>query len=341
MGTLTTLALALASAAGGGASDFAGSAVCASCHAEIAERQTASRHAWALRPAAEHPLAARFTTQGAVEIAAGFAFRFYRTAAGLRVRGVDHAGTLDHAVEWAFGAGGQGVTFVSQLDREQYLEHSLSFFPEASRFARTPGHEHKPRSLEQAAGLVYDGGRSGSGVGRCFECHSTGPVEKDEAGGFHVGEMGVRCEACHGPSAAHAAAPDRSRPRQLGGMEPRQQLELCGACHRQPIPSAGVDWSDPWNVRHAPVYLSRSDCFREGGVSCTSCHDPHGPLLAPARAPYNDRCRGCHASPHDQSPARTDCVECHMPPVRPHEQLTFTNHWIGVYDPRDPLRPRR
>src|SRR3954468_1938829 len=84
------------------AAQYVGAPVCGSCHAERAKQQAESEHARALRPPAEHPLARQFP--------AGFTFRIMAGHEEKRV-----------PIDWAFGAGDQAVTFVSQLDENTYL----------------------------------------------------------------------------------------------------------------------------------------------------------------------------------------------------------------------------
>jgi predicted CXXCH cytochrome family protein len=82
--------------------------------------------------------------------------------------------------------------------------------------------------------------------------------------------------------------------------------------------------------------LLKSACKQKSGdrMTCTTCHDPHGPPAPEERvAFYRRRCLQCHsqagfaASHHPEQP---DCTECHMarPPSNDiaHEQVT--DHWI-------------
>ena len=259
-------------------------------------------------------------------------------------------------LEWAFGAGEQAVTFVGQVDEHRYVEHHFSFYSTTGKHGTTPGHSEGPaRGAEAALGVYYETFGPKPSVMRCFQCHSTGPLALGEAFSLQPRELGVRCEACHGPGRPHVdavASGDAERASAAIANPARlstgQLLERCGACHRPPASSGQViDWSDPWNVRHQPVYLSRSACIQPGGqpLSCMRCHDPHAPLSAEA-ARDNARCLDCHQvglPPAEacRQAAPRPCSSCHMPPVRPQDELRFTNHWIGVYDSGNPLRPRQ
>jgi Zn finger protein HypA/HybF involved in hydrogenase expression len=239
--------------------------------------------------------------------------------------------------QWAFGAGEQATTYVSQLDEDWYLEHGLSYYSKTKSMALTPGHSTpdgvRYRTFDPAADILH-----------CFQCHSTGPLAIGDSRRIEPSEPGVRCESCHGPGAAHIQANGAKEaiqnPRRLtaSGLN-----ELCGSCHRKPAGAAeDTDWSSPWNTRHQPLYLSQSACFRKSGgaLSCLSCHAPHEPL-SPITAGYDARCAGCHASArHRVAVAGKSCVECHMPAVQVRPELRFTNHWIGVYAKGATLRPR-
>jgi len=103
--------------------------------------------------------------------------------------------------------------------------------------------------------LADNAGRSVTfgGEATCLTCHEDG-----RTGGAHAG---VRCEACHGPLAAHAADPSTvsaSRP------EPKT---LCRVCHEQTV----------GRPRDFPQVRSED---HSGGASCADCHKPHAPGLA-------------------------------------------------------------
>jgi hypothetical protein len=258
-------------------------------------------------------------------------------------------------VDWAFGAGQQAVTFVSRLDEDLYAELRASYYPGVG-LALTPGHQnHQPASVDEGLGVRYRIFSPRSEILSCFGCHSTGTPSLGKAFEIQPAELGVRCEACHGPGRQHAelisqGELDAAR-RAIGNparLEAPALMNFCGACHRPPASQdVAMNWSDPWNVRHQPVYLTQSACFQKsaGALSCMGCHDPHGPLQRNDAAYYNERCAACHSAgkhpPAEVCRSGPGCASCHMPAVRPQPELVFHNHWIGVYAPGNELRPQR
>src|SRR5690606_13673336 len=73
--------------------------------------------------------------------------------------------------------------------------------------------------------------------------------------------------------------------------------------------------------------LQQSPCFREsGGMTCTTCHDPHEGFRSKGPAYFNTTCLDCHASDELQQRMPTaelraqharaaNCFSCHMPKV--------------------------
>ena len=270
----------------------------------------------------------------------------------------DDKQALELPLQWAFGAGDQAVTFVSQLDQDWYIEHHFSYYSASRSLEATPGHRDQlPASLREAPGIGYRTFDPDPKIMRCFRCHSTGRLSLGPNFELLPGELGVRCEACHGPGRPHLEAIGRGQTqaaRKLIGNPARLTAaglnELCGECHRKPAPAeVSTNWNDPWNARHQPLYLSQSPCFRnsKGALSCRTCHDPHERLRRNDAPYYNARCAGCHDPKRHPAmtvgdPRKTqDCISCHMPGVEPQPRLRFANHWIGVYRPGAALKPSR
>ena len=320
--------LSLLCIAGGASAGYVGAEVCASCHAARAKQQSASEHARALRPPADHPLARLFLPL-------------------FRPGGVP--------AQWAFGAGDQAVTFVSRLNEDAYLEHRRTYYTRAAGLDLTPGHPARAKSaFPESAGVVYQTFDPEARIMRCFQCHSTGRLSLGPQMEIVPAEPGVRCEACHGPGQAHVEAMRAANPaagraaiQNPGRMSAAAQNQFCGECHRQPQQGeTATNWRDPWNARHQPLYLAQSACFRRSGgrLKCLTCHDPHDALRRHDPDYYNGQCVSCHGGPHPAVAAAAnarDCIACHMPAVSPIPHLQFANHWIGVYREGSPLQPVR
>ena len=339
------------------ADGFVGSGACGGCHVEQAKPQAVSAHALSLSSPLDHRIASEFVSLPDRRRSPGFNYRWLVDDDQLNVVVDDGKDSVQLIVDWAFGAADQAVTFVSRLDDEWYLEHHWSHYSAAGSFDTTPGHQgHEPSDLQDSLGVRYRTFSPKAEILRCFRCHSTGPLAISDDGEIQPSELGVRCEACHGPGAAHIAAMSDGRTAEgveqivnPGKLEPATLLTYCGNCHRPPSADpAEIDYTDPWNVRHQPVYLSRSSCFAESAeLTCMTCHDPHDRIRRNDADYYRARCTTCHTEserPISQTcgEAQTaDCTSCHMPKVRPHESLAFTNHWIGVFADRESFIPRR
>jgi hypothetical protein len=333
-----------------------GARACSACHAAQFSAQSSSGHAHTLGPATGHRLAADFEKGVPLRRAPSFAFEMARGASGLSIKVSDGRSRLELPIDWAFGSGTHAVTFVGQVDEDSYVEHYWTYYTAGRSLEATPGHERlAAQNLAEAAGVRYRTFDPETKILRCFRCHSTGPLTLSEKLELRPTELGVRCEACHGAGSEHAAAAGRgdfeaarraiANPGRLDGAGLNQ---LCGTCHRKPAPAGtATNWSDPWNVRHQPMYLAESVCFREsrGALSCITCHAPHAALQRNEPGHYNARCATCHArKPHPVLAAGAqpdECVACHMPAVEPRRHLRFTNHWIGVYRAGAALRPSR
>ena len=242
----------------------------------------------------------------------------------------------DQRGDWAFGAGLQAITFVTKVDRESYREDGLSWYRSLNGYAITPG-QHNER------GVVFRTFDPAARILTCFACHSTGPLSLGKEDEVIPQELGVRCEVCHGPGAAHVHDPAHSRlrtPAQLTGVSMNR---FCGQCHRTDAETGEelADLRDPRNAKDQPLRLSASACFLRGSgrLNCITCHSPHQQLDRNASS-YDVRCHACHANAvHRQQVAGQACVSCHMPRIPDGPNLSFANHRIAVYSPGNPLLP--
>lgn len=183
-------------------------------------------------------------------------------------------------------------------------------------------------------------------------------------------EGGVNCEMCHGPSHDHverlkgrltSERASNGNPTRFRQLAPSQYVAVCAQCHAQSAvhdaqPGGAVNYSQagaayrtypaelPSNFSRKAFYrdgryrattfiseaFARSACFRAGGATCGSCHDPHPP--DPATNPNSlkfgedadEMCVQCHnnlrGAPerhtrHASGTAASRCVSCHMPRI--------------------------
>jgi DmsE family decaheme c-type cytochrome len=129
----------------------------------------------------------------------------------------------------------------------------------------------------------------------CVTCHNKGDHAL-WAGSTHD-SRNVGCTTCH---SVHAPVSEKA---QLKAVD---QFALCGTCHR-------VQVQKTQRTVHMPV--------REGKMTCTSCHNPHGSTnvkLLKVGNYVNEACFSCHAEKRgpflwDHAAGREACSSCHDP----------------------------
>jgi hypothetical protein len=332
---------------------YAGTATCARCHAS----KVASQQKHAMSRAGVRAADAEILRQ---HDHLSFRLGPYReqivTKGGKSVLTVtsSSAAPLSTDLQWAFGVGRMGQTYVYEKNGSYYESH-LTFFAASQDLNITPGQSlAMPHSLEDAAGRRMPPAESRA----CFACHTTASVTNNQLDGNRA-VPGITCEACHGPGARHVVAMNSGQPEpgatlimNPSRLDPVASVDFCGACHRT--------WQDVMtnfgmadlNVRFAPYRLENSKCWSkpDARLTCVACHDPHQPLEHDPAA-YDSRCLKCHVnqlgakttadrrdSDHPDSdhpgaacPVSTkNCTTCHMPKVvSALQNSTFTDHWIS------------
>jgi tetratricopeptide (TPR) repeat protein len=171
--------------------------------------------------------------------------------------------------------------------------------------------------------------------------------------------LSVSCESCHGPGRRHlvlvgdsaAVARGDLAMVPLATMSKDSSLGICWQCHalKDQLRAghvSGTNFAAYYSVRlpelgdaaHFADGRVRtfayqeghlySDCYINGGMTCTSCHDPHSQGYRdvtgqPLEGRFDDRqCTACHASKaesvslhtrHKPGTPGSSCVGCHMP----------------------------
>ena len=318
---------------------YVGAKVCGGCHATEFATQSQSNHSRSLHPVSDTQWLEQVPTGTGSESADPEAARFEFRKGGSKYQVVLTVGTdqLVVPIQWIFGANDQGVTFLSRLDDGRFVEHRLSYYKRKKGFDITPGHHPRlSRTLEQAKGNFV----SPEEAFRCVHCHSTYVKQGSAGPEFESVVPGVTCEACHGPGANHlkavkSGATDLSI-RNPGKLSGKEQVRMCGECHRNnPEPPETLP-DAPIVTRFQPVGLQLSACFQKSNaaITCLTCHNPHQNVRREDDDFYNSRCLSCHTGRSTKtckvSPAE-GCIHCHMPKVIPVAHLAFSDHWIRVH----------
>jgi predicted CXXCH cytochrome family protein len=216
----------------------------------------------------------------------------------------------------------------------------------------------------------------------CAPCHTSQLRLKGaaiDANGASFREGGINCEMCHGPAGAHVTARGKKSPADppvdFARIGADESVAICAQCHMQsgvraPEQDGAVNFSDQgatfYRVSQSRPYVDfsrkafykdgrfrvttfivesfmRSACFRKGGATCGSCHDPHpaNPASNPVSlkfAPDNDElCLQCHGKLRGQVAAHTHhsldseasrCVSCHMPKIMEAVLFSARSHQI-------------
>ncbi len=206
-------------------------------------------------------------------------------------------------------------------------------------FLHNPRNESEKRACENCHGPgsnhVAAGGGKGVGImitfrkdsgeslevqnQACLACHRSGVQTYWEASS-HAGR-GVGCVDCH---KVMERTTDKFQLAKVDDKTPffnkRAQTEVCGQCHLQ---------------RKAHRMRSSHMPLREGKMSCSDCHNPHGspnPAML-YQTSINENCYSCHAErrgPYlwEHVPVLENCSNCHEPHGSVNDRL------LRVTDPR-------
>jgi DmsE family decaheme c-type cytochrome len=196
----------------------------------------------------------------------------------------------------------------------------------------------------------------------CAICHSDVAgglkgMHHGQAKNPRAPEAQLGCESCHGPGQAHVEDDNKGNIRKFAALTPQARNEVCLTCHNRST-HAGWEGSahESRNLScttchsvHAPksfekqlvkatekelcatchrVQVAKTDRavahmpVREGKMSCSSCHNPHGSISNVKNLRVGtsiaESCMSCHQemrSPvlFEHAPVKENCATCHDP----------------------------
>lgn len=153
---------------------------------------------------------------------------------------------------------------------------------------------------------LHQAGAKYVGTETCITCHEKQGEAFDLSAHARVSIKGEEtyaqgCEMCHGPGSVHVDA---------GGgkgllVNPKKNPETCFTCHTDKRAETNLPF-------HHPI--------KEGKMSCSDCHDSHGPEARPwtstSMDDINEACYKCHKDQRgpfvfEHEATREGCTTCH------------------------------
>ncbi len=224
-------------------------------------------------------------------------------------------------------------------------------------------HEDQSKSIEHSRHGQAKDPRSPQATLGCESCHGPGQAHVDDEAKGHIkkfstlkpADVNQTCLTCHNRAThagwegsthearnlscttCHSVHHAQSFERQL--VKPTE-TQVCSTCHRLQVVKTERA------VAHMPV--------REGKMSCSSCHNPHGSIAnvknLKVGSSVNELCTSCHAEMRgpmlwEHTPVRENCTTCHDPHGSSNDRMlnvrmpmlcqrchVATRHPASVYD---------
>ncbi|HEX7140138.1 MAG TPA: multiheme c-type cytochrome, partial [Vicinamibacterales bacterium] len=330
-----------------GTDGYVGSAACQRCHEPEYDTWRSTLHVQMTKPIKEALVAGNFRTK----LEDGGAGRAYTmdTRDGKYFIAISKSGRPPESFEVNYTLGARRFQgYLSKLPDGRIYVLPVFWHTESKRWMDyseiTPIPKDSSHDLRQIWNVT------------CVNCHATNlarnfDVERNTFASTWT-EMGIGCEACHGPGQPHIDDPEHQKTFTMKKVPPRQIFDTCGYCHgnknnvffgfkagdvyedyalpfliSQPIPDndpQGEFWPDGRPSRfNRPQALTLTGCFRAGQATCTSCHRIHGNQNNHSLKVAIDAPGGGHTRQSDVL-----CTQCHVaesgggaPAAMPNESL--------------------
>lgn len=177
-----------------------------------------------------------------------------------------------------------------------YEAHKVNIYHSDCLACHTPQDKH-----------LAEGGRgtvSLPAASNCLACHQNNDHKRMNWEFSPHAKAKLDCRNCHG---VHSP---KIKELNVGMWKSDRNSQLCMSCHKDVAARLTMP-------SHHPV--------KEGGLSCVSCHNPHGGKQT-TLAGKNEQCTKCHQNVRgpkvfEHAPAAEDCTICHNPHGSPNRRL--------------------
>ncbi len=344
------------------AGGYAGSAACAACHRATYDAWTGSQHARAMQPVNASTVQGDF--RNAKYTYAGITSTFFTKDGRYYVRTDGADGKLaDFEILYTFGVAPLQQYLIAQPGgRLQALSVAWDTRPKAAGGQRW-FHLYPKQDIKAGDPMHW------TGIGQnwkfmCAECHATNLRKAFAADRKEYrttwAEMGVGCEACHGPGAAHVAwaqAKRDGKPTNVAGnglvtalderrnvtwnavaatgnaqrSTPRtssREIEVCARCHARTARISDDEvHGKPLADTHRVALLEEGLYYDDGQMRDEVYN--WGSFVQSRMHAMGVTCSDCH-DPHTQAlraPGNAVCAQCHAPAK--YDAVVHTHHRSG------------
>jgi hypothetical protein len=333
---------------------YVGDAACLPCHKEKSLSYRRTAHFLTSQPANEDSILGSFKDGSNILMIADpkdtsvnprLYFRMDKKNDGYYETAVAERGaqklTRSERIDVVIGSGVRGQTYLYWHGNQLY-ELPVSYWTDGHQWINSPGYTDGTANFARRADP------------RCLECHTTyiRALSPDPQMNLYDKAslvMGISCETCHGPGAAHVALERSATARQSSSTTPailnparfdrERQIDQCALCHngtarQELMPAFSYRPGEPLEQYFTPNPLAvteqpdvhgnqvgllmRSRCYlSSSSMTCSTCHDVHAPERSVAD--YSNRCLACHrwqscdVSKKMGIRITHNCIDCHMP----------------------------
>lgn len=302
---------------------YVGSQVCSTCHTDAKADWETSHHALAWTEPSPETIVADFNNTEFLHD--GVLTEFSRRGADFHIKVTEIDGSV---VEYRVHSVA-GIEPLQQYILETEPGRLQSFDVVWDTIEKRWFHLYPDQKLPPDDGLHWSGPYKNWNA-RCAECHATGFEKNYDASNqsyaSEQAEIGVGCEACHGPGSGHVEWAERSVSSELAppagygfsmdfaNAGTQATIQQCASCHsrREPLgdasPVPGTAFHDAYNLAQLRPGLYHADGqildevyvygsflqskMYDKGVGCLNCHNAH---TAELKAEGNAVCTQCHS----------------------------------------------